>query len=226
MFYLFLLAHLLADFALQPLWLVRRKGRWDGLLLHVAVVLACMLALIALEPAASRLWPAMLGIAAVHLVVDRWKVRHADRLFRPPFVPFLIDQGLHVATIGVALGLALPAAVVWSPAASALAWPAIYLSGYLVAALAAPIGLIVLLDPTFQHGAYAARARARSMVAALIVLSLALFTGPVALPFTLMGLALASRHPASAHPLDRPAGLLAVIVVAASTGAALALLRG
>lgn len=223
MFYLFLLAHLVADFALQPLWLVLRKRRWDGLLIHVGVVLACMLALAVVEPGVRGLWPAMLGISAVHLAADRWKVRYADRLFRPPFVPFLLDQGIHVITIAAALGLALPAEQVWSPAAAALAWPAIYLSAYIVAALAAPIALIVLLDPTFQHAAQAARARARSLVAALAVLTLALVAGPAALPLTLAGLALAARRPASPHPLDGPAGLVAVAIVAASTGALLAL---
>ncbi|NTU83179.1 MAG: DUF3307 domain-containing protein [Chloroflexales bacterium] len=223
MFFLFLLAHLVADFALQPLWLVRRKRSWDGLWLHVGVVLACMLALAVVEPAARGLWPAMLGISAVHLGVDRWKVRHADRLFRPPFVPFLMDQAMHLITIAAALSLALPAGQVWSPAASGLAWPAIYLSGYIVAALAAPIALIVLLDPSFQHAEHAARARARSLVAALAVLTLAIVAGPAALPLTLAGLALAARRPASAHPLDAPAGLIAVAIVASSTGAMLAL---
>ena len=30
MFYLFLLAHLVADFVLQPYWLVVRKRRWEA----------------------------------------------------------------------------------------------------------------------------------------------------------------------------------------------------
>lgn len=223
MFYLFFLAHLVADFALQPFWLVQRKRRWDGLFMHVGVVLACMLALMLVEPAARSLWPAMLAISAVHLGTDRWKVRYADRLFRPPFVPFLMDQAIHAATIAAALSLTLPAARVWSPAASALAWPAIYLSAYIVTTLAVPIALIVLLDPTFQHAAQAARARARSLVAALAVLTLALVGGPVALPLTLAGLAVAARRPASTHPLDGHAGLLAVAIAAAATGALLAL---
>jgi hypothetical protein len=225
MFYLFLLAHLVADFALQPLWLVRRKRRWDGLILHVAVVLACMLALPLAEPAAAPLWPAMLAIAAAHLAVDRWKVHHADWLLRPPFVPFLLDQALHLATLAAALSLALPQAAVWGLDASPLALPALYLSGYLVAALAAPIALIVLLDPGFAHAAHATAARARSLVAAAAVLTLTLTAGPAALPLTLAGLAVAARRPRSAHPLDGPAGLLAVAVVAATTGAALTLVR-
>lgn len=225
MFYLFLLAHLVADFALQPLWLVRRKRQWDGLLIHVAVVLACMLALIAVEPAAAPLWPAMLVIGAVHLAADRWKVRHADGLFRPPFVPFLLDQAIHLGTLALALSLALPPAQLWGLDASPLALPALYLSGYIVAALAAPIALIVLLDPGFAHAAQAARARARSLVAAVAVLTLALLAGPVALPVTLAGLAVAARRPASPHPLDGPAGLLAVAMAASAMGALLAMMR-
>lgn len=222
MFYLFLLAHLVADFALQPLWLVRRKRRWDGLLLHVAIVLGAMLALPLIEPAAAALWPAMLAIAGVHLAADRWKVRYADALFRPPFVPFLLDQAIHVGTLALALSLALPPAQVWGLDAAPAALPALYLSGYIVAALAAPIALIVLLDPAFAHAAHAARARVRSLVAAVAVLTLVLVAGPVALPVTLAGLVVAARRPASAHPLDAPAGLLAVALTAAVTGALLA----
>jgi hypothetical protein len=223
MFYLFLLAHLVADFALQPLWLVRRKRQWDGLLMHVGIVLGCMLALIAVEPAAARLWPAMLVVSAVHLATDRWKVRHADALFRPPFVPFVLDQAIHVGTLAVALSLALPAAQIWSLDASPLALPALVASGYLAAALAAPIGLIVLLDPGFAHAGCALRARLRSLVAAVAVLTLALLAGPAALPVTLAGIAVAVRLPGSGHPLEAPAGLYAVTIAAAATGAALSM---
>ncbi|NTW97484.1 MAG: DUF3307 domain-containing protein, partial [Oscillochloris sp.] len=162
MFYLFLLAHLVADFMLQPLWLVRRKRGWDGLLIHVGIVLLCMLALIPLEPTARALWPTMLAISVVHLAADRWKVRYADRLLRPPFVAFVLDQVIHAATLIVALSLVLPTEQVWSLHASPLAQPAIYAACYLVAAFAAPIGLIVALDPTFQHASLAAAARLRS----------------------------------------------------------------
>lgn len=224
MFYLFLLAHLVADFVLQPLWLVRRKRRWDGLLIHVGVVLACMLLLIPVEPAARGLVPAMLGISAAHLLADRWKVRHADKLFRPPFVPFLLDQAIHLGTLAAALSLSLPAEQVWGLAASPLAAPALYAIVYLLAACALPVALIVALDPQFTHAAHAAAARLRSLVAAVSVLSLALFAGPLALPVTLAGYAVAARRPVSAHPLDAPAGLLAVLLGAAMLGALLAAL--
>ncbi|MBX0329170.1 DUF3307 domain-containing protein [Oscillochloris sp. ZM17-4] len=226
MFYLFLLAHLVADFMLQPLWLVRRKRGWDGLLMHVGVVLLCMLALIPLEPAARGLWPAMLVIGAVHLAADRWKVRYADRIVRPPFVAFVLDQAIHAATIALVLGAFLPAAQLWSPQASPLALPAIYAACYLLATFAVPIGLIVALDPTFQHASLAAAARLRSLVAAALVLSLSLFAGPLALPATLAGVVAATRRPASRHPLDSTAGTLAVITVASDARRAAPRRRG
>lgn len=223
MFYLFLFAHLVADFVLQPYWLVRRKRQWDGLLIHVGIVLVCMLALIAVEPQAAQLWPMMLAVSAVHLAADRWKVRHADALFRPPFVPFMLDQLIHVGTLAFALSLALPAAQVWSLDASPLALPALVASGYLVAALAAPIGMIVLLDPGFVHAERALPARLRCLVAAVAVLTLALLAGPAALPITLAGIALAVHYPGSGHPLDTPTGLFAVTIGAAAMGAALSM---
>lgn len=221
MFYLFFLAHLIADFALQPLWLVRRKRHWDGLSIHVGLVLICMLALMLVEPLTRPLWPAMLAISVIHFGADWWKVNQADRLFRPPFVPFLLDQGIHAATLALVLSVVLPPELAWLPAASPLAWPAIYVSAYIIAALAAPIALIVLFDPSFKHAALAARARVRSLAAASLVLSIALFAGPFALPLTLVGLTIAFRRPASAHPLDAPQGLLAITLVAALTGALL-----
>jgi hypothetical protein len=142
-------------------------------------------------------------------------------MFRPPFVPFLLDQIIHTATISLALGACLPADQVWSLHASPLAIPSVYAACYLVAACAAPIGLIVALDPTFQHASLAAAARVRSLVAAALVLSLALFAGPLALPATLAGVVAATRRPASRHPLDSPAGMLVVLTVAAALGAML-----
>ncbi|RRR78032.1 MAG: DUF3307 domain-containing protein [Candidatus Viridilinea halotolerans] len=225
MFYLFLLAHLVADFALQPLWLVLRKRHWYGLAIHVALVMICMLALGLVEPAARALWPAMLAISAIHYGADWWKVRYGDKLFGLPWVPYALDQIIHVTTLVVVLSCAVPMAQLWSPDAVAFGWVAIYLSGYILAALAAPITLIVLFDPSFRHAAQAAQARVRCLVAASAVLSLSLLAGPAALPVTLAGLAWATRRPASSHPLDTPNGLMAVVLVAATTGALLAGLR-
>src|SRR5258705_3573043 len=99
MFYLFLLAHLVADFVLQPYWLVVRKQRWDGLLLHGGIVLACMLLLPLADAAALALWPAMLGITAIHIAADWWEVRYGGRNPRPPHRPAFFLHGAHVLNL-------------------------------------------------------------------------------------------------------------------------------
>lgn len=224
MIYLFLLAHLVADFILQPYRLVVRKRRWDGLLLHGAIVLACMLALPLVERAALALWPTMLGIAAVHIAADWSKVRYGDRVPGPPIVAFLLDQAIHVATLMAALRLVLPAGHVWSLADSRWAYVALCAAVYVVAACATPIAVMIWLDPASEHAALSGGARARSLVAGALVVSLALLAGVLALPATLLGLVVVARRPISAHPLDMPAGLLLVLCVAAALGVALTMM--
>lgn len=224
MFYLFLLAHLVADFILQPLWLVQRKRRWDGLLLHGAIVLGCMLLLPLFEPATLELWPMMLAVTAIHMAADWWKVHYGDHLFKWSLGPFLLDQVIHVVTIGGLLSLLAPAAVVWEYGWSPFIIPAMYASVYIIAACAAPIGVIVWLDPNFEHTALAGQARIRALAASALVVSLTLMGGPLALPAILFGLALVAHRPVSAHPLDTPPGLMVVLGLAATLGAALTLL--
>jgi hypothetical protein len=224
MFYLFLLAHLVADFVLQPYWLVVRKRQWDGLLLHSAIVLVCMLLLPLIDYSALALWPAMLAITAVHMAADWWKVRFGARIPGPPIGPFLLDQVIHISTLGVVLSLALPGGEVWSLAARPLAMAALYASAYIVAACATPIGVMIWLDPAFTNAALAGGARIRSLLAGVSVVSLTLFGGLLALPATLLGVMVVARRRRSTHPLDMPAGMLAVMCVAAALGTALALL--
>jgi hypothetical protein len=224
MFYLFLFAHLVADFVLQPYWLVVRKRRWDGLAIHGAIVLVCMLLLPLLDRAALALWPAMLAIAAIHITADWWKVRFGDQIPGPPIGPFLLDQLIHVTTLSVVLSLALPAAQVWSLAGAHLASFALYASAYVIAACATPIGVMIWLDPAFTNAALAGGARIRSLLAGVSVVSLTLFGGLLALPATLLGVAVVARHPRSDHPLDMPSGIVAVVCIAAMLGTGLALL--
>ena len=224
MFYLFLLAHLVADFVLQPYWLVVRKQRWDGLLIHGGIVLVCMLLLPLADTAALALWPTMLTITVVHIAADRWKVRYGDRIPGPPIGPFLLDQLIHVTTLCVGLGLALPARQIWIIAASPMAPIALYAAAYVVAACATPIGVMIWLDPTFTSVALAGGARLRSLLAGAMIVSLTLFGGLLALPATLIGATLIVRHPRSSHPLDMPAGMLAVLCVGAAVGTVLAMM--
>jgi hypothetical protein len=223
MIYLFLLAHLVADFVLQPYWLVLRKRRLDGLLIHCAIVLVCMLALPLIDGAALALWPAMLGITAVHFVADWWKVRYGGRIPGPPIVPFLLDQLIHLSTLAIVLTLALPAEQAWALSASPAAPLASWVAAYIVAACATPIAVMIWLDPALQHAALSGRARLRSLLVGSGAISLTLLGGPLALPATLFGLIVTARRRVTlpSHPLDSPVGLLTVLCVAASLGAVL-----
>jgi hypothetical protein len=233
MFYLFLLAHLVADFILQPYWLVVRKRRWDGLLLHGAIVLVCMLALPLADRAALALWPAMLGITMVHMVADWWKVHFGSRIPGPPIGPFMLDQVIHVTTLAVVLSLALPAEQVWTLSASPMAYLAIWGAAYVVAACATPIAVMIWLDPAAQHAALAGPARRRSLLVGAGGVSLALVGGALALPATLLGLLVAMRRRSTdaasanlaAHPLETPLGVLTVLCVAATLGVGLAMIH-
>jgi hypothetical protein len=225
MFYLFLLAHLVANFMLQPYWLVQRKRRWDGLLIHGGLVLGCMLLLPLIDPRALELWPAMLGITAVHVLADWGKVHRYDKRFSRPIVPFLLDQLIHVGTLALALGLSLPLWQVWTLDGSPMAPYALYAGAYVVAAFAVPIGVMIWLDPQFSKVALAGRARLRCLLVGATSVSLALMGGALALPATLIGYAAITRRPASQHPLDMPAGIFAVLLAAVILGAALSLLR-
>lgn len=217
MVYLFLFAHLVADFALQPYWLVVRKRRWDGLLIHGGLVLACMLMLALIEPTVLVLWPTMLVITIIHVATDWWKVHRADRLLRPAILPFLLDQAIHGATLVTLLWIALgwQAWVIDVPSAS---W-AIYGCALVTAALAVPIGVMVWLDPSFAHLALAPAARRRSAVLGALGTLLALLAGPLALPLGLGGLVVAAQRTDSAHPLDTMRGKVAVLLLGALVGA-------
>lgn len=220
MFYLFFFAHLVADFVLQPLWLVRRKRYWHGLLIHVGLVLLCMLALPLAEPAALALWPWMLLIAGLHLAADWWKIHRADAMVRLPIVAFLLDQIVHIGTLALVLSAALPPAEVWSLDAFGAARGALVGGAYIIVAFAVPIGLIVALDPAFQHAGGASMARFRALIMTSGVLALTLVGGAWTLPVMLIGVALTNNLPAL-HPLDTPRGRLAMMIVAAVVGTGL-----
>jgi hypothetical protein len=233
MFYLFLLAHLVADFILQPYWLVVRKRRWDGLLLHGTIVLVCMLALPLADHAALAFWPAMLAITAIHVAADWWKVRFGRRIPGPPIGPFMLDQVIHITTLAAVLSLVLPSGQVWRLAASPVAPLAIWAAAYVVAACATPIAVMIWLDPLSQHAALAGPARWRSLLVGAGAVSLALIGGALALPATLLGLLVAARRRGmttagpnlAAHPLETPLGLLTVLCVAAALGMGLAMIH-
>jgi hypothetical protein len=169
--------------------------------------------------------PAMLAITAVHFAADWWKVRFGDRIPGPPIGPFLLDQLIHLATLIGVLSLALAQAQVWQISASPFARLALYGSAYIIAAFATPIGVMIWLDPGFSNAALAGGTRLRSVLAGASAVSLAIFGGLLALPATLIGMTMLARHPRSNHPLDLPAGMLAVLCVGATVGTVLALMQ-
>lgn len=218
---LFLLAHLVADFALQPYWLVILKRRWIGLLIHGSIVLGCMLALQFLEPSVWSLWPQMIIITLVHVSTDYWKVHFGDHLLRPPVVPFMLDQLIHGVTIVIMLLLALPGQHVWNLSESPAMHAAIYASGYVLTTLATPIAVMIWLDPTFQYAALARNARFRSLCIGACVVSLMLVGAFPELLVLLVGILGMFRYPFSQHPLDAPIGVGVVLCTAAIAGTVL-----
>jgi hypothetical protein len=88
-----LLAHVVADFILQPGWMVARKRSPPVLLLHVGVVFALTTA------ALGGIWQFALFIALAHLIIDMLKVYALPHVLRDSLGAFLADQGLHLVSL-------------------------------------------------------------------------------------------------------------------------------
>jgi hypothetical protein len=119
MFWYLLLAHLIADYPLQPTWMVRNKVHLWALSLHVGVHLVAMLAIVG--QIRQVIWPQILALAFAHFIIDVGK--NTVYRLKPEWViaPYLIDQLFHYISIwlvsvwiGRAHGsLPLPLAVPW-----------------------------------------------------------------------------------------------------------------
>lgn len=102
-FLLLLLAHLIADFVLQPDWMVERKARPGILLLHAGIVVATAALIL------GTLNPGLLAILLVtHAAID-WAKQH--RL--PParwseHARFILDQQAHILVL-IGLAMLFPA---------------------------------------------------------------------------------------------------------------------
>lgn len=99
MFWAILLAHFLADFPLQPNWMVRAKQKPWVLGLHIATHLVVM-ALIS-ATIFSQIWPYLLLVAFIHLGIDIVKNEVWRR--RPDLLvgPYIIDQIFHYLSIAL-----------------------------------------------------------------------------------------------------------------------------
>lgn len=90
-------AHLIADFLLQPDDLVAWKQRSvGGVFMHSFVHLLVMSAMII--PFNFDLWPIVFAVAAMHAVVDQWKISYQKK-FSSYVGSFLVDQTAHLLTI-------------------------------------------------------------------------------------------------------------------------------
>lgn len=137
------LAHVVADFLLQPDWMVRRKSEPGILVLHVAIVLA--LSLLTLGGA----WQLALGIAAAHLVIDAIKVWALPVAWRDSLPAFLLDQAAHAATLGAGAVL-MPEAVasgLWADKTGMLQTPAILTIGAIVSVWGGGYAVGLLMKP-------------------------------------------------------------------------------
>lgn len=145
-----LAAHLVADFVLQTDGVIARKRRWWGMALHIAGV-AVMTTL-----AIGRLDPVVLAlIVGSHLVMDLVKTF----LMKDEIWPFLVDQAVHLAAIGLAAVL-FPETVAqgwWGqlPADQQNAYYAalVGLSGLILAVPAGGVVIGKLMTPLAAHAA-------------------------------------------------------------------------
>lgn len=102
-----LFAHVVADFVLQPGWMVERKRSPAALLAHGAIVL------VAAQAALGRVdaWE-VVALSAAHILIDTVKVYALPR----NLTSFLADQAAHLVTLAVAATIApdLWAGGLWS----------------------------------------------------------------------------------------------------------------
>ncbi|WP_421703884.1 DUF3307 domain-containing protein [Aliiroseovarius sp.] len=219
-------AHILADFLFQTDWMSANKSKPGVLLLHTAVVLAT-------AQAATGHWdaPALLVLAAVHLVIDAIKVwgRFTS------LVAFLTDQIAHLATV-VAVAWAAP--TLWATGAwGALDWPLplmAILAGLIAATRAGGFAIGLLMKPHalrirsqgLKRGGWTIGLLERGLVFVLILGGLPLGVGFLVAAKSVLRFGTATRDQRSAEYVI--IGTLAsfgwAILAAMATGAALALL--
>jgi hypothetical protein len=100
MFWILFLAHLIADYPLQPDRLVVAKKHLQGLTVHIAIHWVTMLFLT--WPVQAIIWPYILAVAVLHFGIDYFKVVLGHK--RPQWVigPYLWDQPLHWISLLIA----------------------------------------------------------------------------------------------------------------------------
>ncbi|MFQ6014968.1 MAG: DUF3307 domain-containing protein [Anaerolineae bacterium] len=93
-----LLGHMVGDYVFQPFWLVVQKHRGlTGLFLHVGIVVAATALLLGRD--LFHWWPWLLLLGALHVLQDQGKISLGRDWQGKGLYLFLVDQGIHVATI-------------------------------------------------------------------------------------------------------------------------------
>lgn len=196
-----LLAHLLADFPLQPMWLVRSKERTWGLVVHGAVHFLTTLLLVG--SARAAVWPQVLALAIFHFTVDVIKYRLSFTRPLWSIVSYFVDQATHVLSLIIAAAWIASVA----PGAAGLVTPmiAVYASGYLVAT-----HVWFVTEKTIWQARLAYRAELEltfwpRMLVRAGLLTAVLYLGSLALPVAGLGLPAIGRL-SSVPGLGPPAG--------------------
>jgi hypothetical protein len=129
MFWRLLLAHFLADYPLQPDWLVARKANVWAVGLHVSI--HGITSLILLGVGRSQVWLPLLVLVGIHFSMDWFRIHMTSFWAQRKKVAYVIDQILHVVVIAFIATWA--ARRVGSEAPFAIErWP-IYATGLLLA---------------------------------------------------------------------------------------------
>jgi hypothetical protein len=129
MFWRILLSHILADYPLQPDWIVFNKRKVWGLGVHIAIHFGVMFVLVG--SARTEIWPKLLALAGVHLLLDITKSSITPARARSAIPYYLLDQLLHVASIYLVAGW-IDRSVDPSITPASSEWP-LLISAYVVA---------------------------------------------------------------------------------------------
>ena len=97
LFFQLYLAHLVADFLLQPDWVARRKSEIRPLAAHVATHLVCAAAAVNLG-LDRRVAGAIVSVALIHTLLDYAKAR----LSGDGWIAFTVDQAAHLLVVALA----------------------------------------------------------------------------------------------------------------------------
>jgi hypothetical protein len=97
MFWYLIFAHLMADYPLQPTWMVLKKTNPSVLFLHTAIHFGAMLAVVG--AVRQAIWPYLVVLAVIHFGIDLGKNWVNER--RPGWVvlPYIVDQIFHYISI-------------------------------------------------------------------------------------------------------------------------------